>query len=182
MKYTILIVPGLGDSGAEHWQSYWLNQIENSEKLIQNEWNKPQLQDWLIALESKIAAIDGNIIIVAHSLGTILVNHWTAKNYNKKVIGAMLVAPADVDSEMHTPEETWNFAPIPVAILPYASVVVTTDNDPYIAVEKAMDLAQKWGSDFVNVGTKGHLNTASNLKNWAEGQAILQKLINKISQ
>ena len=98
------------------------------------------------------------------------------------MIGALLVAPADVDSKTHTPEETWNFAPIPLQELPYPSVVVTSNNDPYISVEKALILAEKWGSHFINVGSKGHLNTASDLKNWEEGQQILAQLLKEIQK
>nr|WP_307293575.1 alpha/beta hydrolase [Flavobacterium sp. SORGH_AS_0622] len=39
--------------------------------------------------------------------------------------------------------------------------------------------AEKWGSDFVNVGQQGHINSDSDLKYWEEGQLILQQLIEK---
>ena len=177
MEYTLLIVPGLGNSGVQHWQTYWLKLFPNSQKLIQENWDKPKLEDWLDALNKKIATIEGPIVLVAHSLGSILVNHWTKTSYDNKVIAALLVAPADVDSITHTPPETWNFAPIPQTPLPYPSMVITTDDDPYIATEKAKLLADVWGSKFVNVGLKGHLNTASNLAYWEEGQLLFQELI-----
>ena len=50
-------------------------------------------------------------ILVAHSLGVSLVLHWLSENNNPNIIGALLVAPADVDSPDHTPKEIWNFAP-----------------------------------------------------------------------
>ncbi|MBU2061152.1 MAG: alpha/beta hydrolase [Bacteroidetes bacterium] len=181
MEYTLLIVPGLGNSGVQHWQTYWLKLFSNSQKLIQENWDAPQLENWLEALNKKIATIDGPIVLVAHSLGSILVNQWTKTNFNKKVIAAMLVAPADVDSATHTPPETWNFAPIAQNILPFPTVVVTSENDPYISIERAKFLAEKWGSTFVNVGLKGHLNTVSDLKNWEEGQEILSALIAEIN-
>lgn len=182
MNYTVLIVPGLGDSGPQHWQTYWLALMKNAQKLIQKDWNAPNLTDWLATLNTTIATIDGPIVLVAHSLGSILVNHWTTNHYDPKVIAALLVAPADVDSVTHTPEETWNFSPIPLTKLPYPSIVITSSNDPYIAVERATLFAEKWGSSFVDVGLQGHLNTASNLKNWEEGQAIFQKLLTQIKE
>ncbi len=42
-------------------------------------------------------------------------------------------------------------------------------------------LAEIWGSDFVNIGQQGHINSDSDLKYWEEGQEILQKLIEKIN-
>jgi predicted alpha/beta hydrolase family esterase len=34
MKYTILIVTGLGDSAETHWQNYWLQHF-SAQKVIQ---------------------------------------------------------------------------------------------------------------------------------------------------
>jgi predicted alpha/beta hydrolase family esterase len=182
MNYTLLIVPGLGDSGKEHWQNYWLTKYENSRKVIQNDWDQPILEDWLHKLNESITAIDGKVIIVAHSLATVLLAHWSRANNTQKIAGALLVAPADVDSESHTPEETWNFSPIPLSKLDYPSIVVTSANDPYISVERAQFLAEQWGSAFVNIGPKGHLNTDSQLGYWEEGQAILKSLLTVIEK
>ncbi|MGO4819561.1 RBBP9/YdeN family alpha/beta hydrolase [Flavobacterium sp. W22_SRS_FP1] len=177
IKHTLLIVPGLGDSGKEHWQNYWLTKYENSRKVIQNDWDRPILSDWLNKLNEAIAAIDGKIIIVAHSLAASLVAHWSTTNNTQKIAGALLVAPADVDSRSHTPEETWNFSPIPLAELDYPSIVVTSSNDPYISVKRAQFLAEQWGSAFINIGPKGHLNSDSQLEYWKEGQGILESLL-----
>lgn len=99
-----------------------------------------------------------------------------------KIAGALLVAPADVESSEHTPEETWNFAPIPLNNLKYPSAVITSSNDPYISVERAEFLSKNWGSRFYNVGQKGHLNFASQLGLWKEGQEILETLILSIQE
>ena len=87
------------------------------------------------------------------------------------------MAPADVDSPLYTPEETRNFSPIPLTKLAYPSIVVTSSNDPYICVERAIFLANQWGSTFINVGQKGHLNSESQLEYWEEGQELLNTLI-----
>lgn len=177
MKYTLLIVPGLGDSGKEHWQNYWLTKYQNSQKVIQNDWDRPILSDWLHNLNAAIAAIDGDIVIVAHSLAVSLVAHWSAANDTQKIVGALLVAPADVDSRSHTPEEIWNFSPIPISKLDFPSIVVTSSNDPYVSVKRAQFLAEQWGSAFISIGPKGHLNSESQLGFWEEGQGILQSLL-----
>ncbi len=177
MKHTLLIVPGLGDSTAGHWQDNWLQHFPNAKKVGQDNWNQPQLQDWLKNLDATIKSIETPIIIVAHSLAVSLVAHWSQQNDTSKIAGALLVAPADVESSAHTPEETWNFAPIPLDKLKYPSIVITSANDPYISAERAKFLAQKWGSHFYNVGPKGHLNLASQLGLWEEGQKILKSLV-----
>jgi predicted alpha/beta hydrolase family esterase len=182
MKHTILIVPGLGDSGVEHWQSYWLNEFENAQKVFQKEWHQPQLDHWLTSLNSTINNIEGPIIIVAHSLAVSLINHWSQNNNCKQIVGALLVAPADVDSPLYTPEETRNFSPMPLTQLKYPSIVITSTNDPYISVERAAYFASQWGSQFKNVGAQGHLNSDSQLGNWEEGKEQLSLLIAQISE
>src|SRR5215217_1693049 len=105
MKHTLLIVPGLGDSTTGHWQDNWLQQFPNTKKVVQNNWNQPQLQDWLRNLDATVKSIETPIIIVAHSLAVSLVAHWSQQNDTSKIAGALLVAPADVESSEHTPEE-----------------------------------------------------------------------------
>lgn len=180
MKYTLLIIPGLGDSGETHWQNYWLQHFETSQKVYQKDWNYPLLKDWLESLAASIEAIDGPIIIVAHSLACSLISHWSKENKTNKIVGALLVAPADVDSPAHTPAEIRNFAPIPLLKLEFPSIVISSSNDPYISVERAAFLAEKWGSAFINIGKKGHLNSESNMEYWEEGQEILQTLLQMI--
>ena len=181
METKLLIIPGLGDSGKDHWQTYWLKKYTNATKLIQDNWNEPQLKDWLDKLNEAILKLNQPTILIAHSLGVSLVLHWLSKNSNPNIIGALLVAPADVDSPDHTPKEIWNFAPIPTAKLHFPAIVVSSENDPYIPLQRAKELAEIWGSDFINIGQKGHINSESNLEYWEEGQLILQQLMDKIN-
>ena len=180
MNINLLILPGLGDSGADHWQSYWLKKFDTSTKLVQENWDEPKLEDWLKELKKAIQKIDSPTILVAHSLAVSLVMHWTSTNNNPYIIGALLVAPADVDSPKHTPEVTRNFSPMPIRKLPFPSIVVCSENDPFIDIKRAEYLAEKWGSMFINIGQKGHVNSDSNLEYWEEGQLILQQIIDKI--
>ena len=181
METKLLILAGLGDSGGQHWQSYWLKKFKNSSKLAQGNWEEPLLSDWLSNLAAAIAKLDTPTILVAHSLAVSMVLHWAAANNNHNIIGALLVAPADVDSPDHTPEIIWNFSPIPTIKLDFPSIVVTSENDPYVSPERAQYFAEIWGSDFINIGQKGHINSESNLEFWEEGQSILEQLINKIN-
>lgn len=181
MKPKLLILPGLGDSGENHWQSYWLRKFENSVKLVQDNWDQPKREEWLEKLNEAILKLDGPTILVAHSLAVSMVLHWISAHTNSNIIGALFVAPADVDSPEHAPEVIWNFAPIPTLPITFPSIVICSENDPYISLERAEYLAQKWGSDFVNIGQKGHINSESNLEYWEEGQLILQQLIDTIN-
>ncbi|MBL7989809.1 MAG: alpha/beta hydrolase, partial [Candidatus Kapabacteria bacterium] len=69
------------------------------------------------------------------------------------------------------------FAPVPLVRLPFPSIVVASEDDEYIALEQARQYAEAWGSRFVNIGAKGHINSTSGLGEWREGLALLETLI-----
>lgn len=181
MEINLLILPGLGNSGEKHWQTFWNKKFKNSTRIIHDNWDEPVCEEWLKRLNDEISKLTAPTILVAHSLAVSLVLHWAEKNYNKNIAGALLVAPADVDSAEHTPECIRNFSPMPIYKLPFPSIVVASENDPYASFERKEYFAKMWGSDFVNVGKQGHINSDSDLKYWEEGQEILEKLITKIS-
>lgn len=181
METQLLIIPGLGDSGEKHWQTFWHEKFENSIRVIQDNWDEPIREEWLARLNENILKLDKPTILVAHSLAVSLVLHWAEKYSNKNIIGAFLVAPADVDSPQHTPECIRNFSPMPIYKLPFPSIVVASENDPYASFERKKYFAENWGSDFVNVGQQGHINSDSDLKFWEEGQLILRQFIEKIT-
>jgi len=172
----LLIIPGLGDSGEKHWQSLWLKKFEHTTKVIQDNWDEPTLESWLKRLNEAVANVNGPVVLVAHSLAVSLVAHWAAKFSNTKIKGAFLVAPADVDSPDHTPDIIRNFAPMPTTPLPFPSIVVASDNDTFVSITRARYFADQWGSVFVNIGPKGHINSDSNLGYWEEGQRVLETL------
>ncbi len=179
METNLLILPGLGNSGDKHWQTFWHKKFKNSTRLVQDNWDEPVREDWITRLKEEVAKLNEPTILVAHSLAVSLVLHWAENNSNENIIGALLVAPADVDSPVHTPEVIRNFSPMPVFKLPFPSIVVASENDPYASFERKKYFAEKWGSEFVNVGQKGHINSDSDLKYWEEGQLILKQLIEK---
>lgn len=181
METKLLILPGLGNSGEKHWQTFWHKKFENSIRIVQDNWDEPVREEWLERLNEEVAKLNEPTILVAHSLAVSLVLHWARTNNNKNIIGALLVAPADVDSPQHTPDIIRNFSPMPIYKLPFPSILVASENDPYASLERKQYFAKQWGSDFVNVGQQGHINSDSDLKYWEEGQLILQQLIEKIS-
>ncbi|HOY11551.1 MAG TPA: alpha/beta hydrolase [Saprospiraceae bacterium] len=174
----LIIVAGLNNSGPDHWQNFWQNHFPETIKVEQIEWDFPQLTDWLNQMNQTISSTDRSqpYILVGHSLGCVLCAHWLAQNDYRNVVGAMLVAPADVDSELHTPDYIWNFSPIPKVQFSIPTVVVASENDPYMTIERSKELANSWGSEFYNFGPLGHINSDCKLGLWPEGQAVLEAL------
>ena len=179
MKTNILIIPGYGGSGSEHWQSYWEKEYENIQRVEQDDWGNSQLDVWLERLNDVIQSLDEDCILVGHSLACSLVAHWASKYQSKYIKGAFLVSSSDVDSSQHTPDAVRNFSPMPLSLLPFPSLVIASEDDPYVSLERSQFFARKWGSEFVNIGAFGHINADSALKSWDLGKKLFAEFAEK---
>ena len=138
----------------------------------------------LAAVERHVAAAEGPLVLVAHSLGCVTLAHWAvqaAPALLAKVRGALLVAPADVERP-GCPQALRNFAPIPRQRLPFPSLLVGSDNDPAATPMRALQLARQWGAEPVLLGGAGHINVKSGHCRWEQGFAYLYRLQNLIEQ
>jgi uncharacterized protein len=179
------ILPGLGNSGPEHWQSYWERSHPSFKRIEQAEWETPDCHDWVTALDKAIQASNEQLVLIGHSSSCALICHWArfAKNYShlKKISGALLVAPSDPEADSY-PLGAKNFRPMPLQALPFPSIVVASTDDIYVTMERAQFFAQAWGSKLVNLGAAGHINSASALGDWPQGMQLLQELNGRVKQ
>lgn len=164
----VLILPGLGSSGPAHWQSLWQKRFPAYTRVEQADWWHPCVKEWTFSISRAVAACDSPPWLVAHSLATIAVAHW-ALDASLPVMGAFLVAPADVEAPGDEAEPLRSFAPLPRRCLPFASLVVGSLNDPYCTEERARALAKDWGADYRVAGSLGHINADSGLGVWEQG-------------
>jgi hypothetical protein len=171
----VLVLPGYGDSGPEHWQSLWEAADASLRRVVQRDWLAPTLAEWRENLDRTIAACDRPPILVAHSLGCALVAHWT-RQARRPIAGALLVAPADTEMVALVLEAVASFAPVPLEPLPFPSIVVASSDDPYVTLERAQMFARAWGSRFVVIEAAGHINTDSGHGDWPEGYRLLNEL------
>lgn len=173
-----LIIPGWQGSGPDHWQSHWHRTLPNTTRLEQRDWLWPDRAEWVNALDQNIAADDRPVVLIAHSLGCVTVAHWAARasaDSLARVRAALLVAPADVE-RLNCPLPLRNFAPIPQATLPFPSLLIGSDNDRAASTERAIELANTWGSSAVILGGAGHINTDAGFNRWDEGFGFLYRL------
>jgi len=172
---TTLILPGIGNSGPEHWQTHWERQDPTCRRVVQADWETPRCADWVRTLDAAVAEAPGPVVLVAHSSSCALVAHWArgaAPSALARVRGALLVAPSDPDGPSY-PAGPSGFSPVPLARLPFPSIVVASTDDVYVGLDRAQAYATAWGSRFVDVGAAGHVNAASNLGEWPTGYTLL---------
>jgi uncharacterized protein len=174
MQHRILIVPGIYNSGPEHWQSLWEAKYPHFQRVMQRDWDHPVCDEWVAALEQAVADAGPQAIIVAHSMGCLTVAHWAAST-QLPVAGALLVSVPDPTGP-NFPAEAVGFAPVPLTSMPFKSIVVASSDDPYGSFDYMQRCASAWGSRFVPIGAKGHINASSGLGDWPEGYALLETL------
>jgi len=170
-KSIILILPGLGNSGPEHWQSLWEKRF-GFIRIEQVDWETPVCADWIKTIQSYIDQHDPvDVILVGHSLACATIAYW-AKEYNITIKGALLVAPSDTAADTF-PTGTKGFSPVPLIKLPFKSITVASNNDFYVTTERAGLFADSWGSKLINIGDAGHINVVSGMGEWKEGLEYL---------
>jgi len=174
-----LTVPGLGGSGPGHWQTIWERERHDCLRIELGVWDNPNRNVWISRVDQAIAAAQGPVVLVAHSLGCHAVLWWASllgEDVRANVVGALLVAPPDVD-RAGTDSRVARFAPAPSALLPFPAIVVASNDDPWCDAGRSRELAGAWGADFELVEGEGHINAASGLGAWREGQDLLERLL-----
>ncbi|NMM28573.1 MAG: alpha/beta hydrolase [Glaciimonas sp.] len=170
--YRVLIVPGLHNSGADHWQTRWQQRYPTFERVEQEHWDRPELPRWAERLEQVLRTSSRPTLIVAHSFGCLTTMH--AAGLGKlKLAGALLVAPAD-------PKKFGVEKTLGIARLTCPALVIGSTNDPWMTSSRAAGWADIWGCEFVNAGALGHINAESGLENWPFGLSQLTRLIHTV--
>lgn len=168
-----LVLPGIGGSGPEHWQSRWEAAEPEMRRFAPDSWDAPQLDQWIAALDAAVAACSEAPILVAHSLSCLLVAHWSARS-DQAVRGAFLVAMPDPQGP-DFPQEAASFGNPPELFLRFPAVVVASSDDPYGPLVHSRTRARQWGASFVEAGALGHINAASGLGDWSRGREQLRR-------
>jgi predicted alpha/beta hydrolase family esterase len=182
LKPTILMVPGLRDHVPEHWQTLLEQRLPKARSVPPLEHDKLSCAARVAALDAALAKIDGPVILVAHSAGVMITAHWAAQ-HKREIHAALLATPADLETPLPAgypqrdalKENGW--LPIPRKPLPFPSIVGASRNDPLARFERVRDMAQDWGSRFVDLGEVGHLNPAAGFGEWPMAETLIHRLV-----
>ena len=179
----ILIIPGLGDSGPDHWQSRWASRLSSARRIEQADWHHPLLGPWRERLAEDVrrsAQAGRPAILVAHGLGCLAAVHAVPEFGSGTVAGAYLIAPpTDASVTAHRDIDP-AFAPAPLRPLPFPSMLIASRTDPEGSLADAEDKARAWGSTLVDAGDSGHIDAASGHGPWPEGLMRFATFLNTL--
>jgi predicted alpha/beta hydrolase family esterase len=189
----VLIVPGWNGSGPDHWQSHWQQRHPEYQRVEQRDWLDVSVQEYtglkpdsnidcgsrVTALHTAIVSDGEPVVLAAHSLGCLTIAWWAHlfPECAGLVSVALLVAPPDLECASETPAPLRDFPPAPRVALPFPSVFVGSENDPYMTLSAAASLARDWECYFINAGAAGHINPASGFGTWPRGERLLDQLV-----
>ncbi len=168
-EVELLIIPGWTNAGPDHWQSRWQRNIKTARRVEQEDWDTPDIGDWVGRIIEQVAMTTRPTVLVAHSCGVSAAVHAAHKLPPGMVAGAFLVAAPDLGALDIWPAIHGGFFPVPDALLPFPSVLVASSNDPACPLDRARAFASDWGSTLIEAGDAGHINTESGHGPWPDG-------------
>jgi len=178
---TVLLVPGLRGDVSDHWQTLLASRLPRVRTVAPMGRDNLDCAARVEAIEREAGAIEGAIIIVAHSGGVIATAHWAGAS-RRAVRGALLAVPPDFERAMPAGYPTLRglrdagWLPIPRGPLPFRSIVAASRNDPLASYQATAALARSWGSELVDLGEVGHLNPASGFGDWPAADGFIAEL------
>jgi predicted alpha/beta hydrolase family esterase len=167
--FRILVAPGLHGSGDGHWQTRWEDLHPAFERIEQWHWDRPDLHAWSAQVGHVLRRSRRPAVVVAHSFGCLATLHRAA-SMPANLAAVLLVAPADPRKFGYERE----LAEVRLAI---PSIVIGSQDDPWMPADRARTWAAWWGAQFVNAGALGHINAESGLGAWPAGLAMLERLV-----
>ena len=175
----ILIIPGLGGSGPDHWQSRWQAKLPNAFRVDQADWDHPDAADWTARIVAAAARCERPVVAVAHSLGVIALAR-AAQQVGPSLAASFLVAPPSEGAIAAIAAIDPAFRPFPTAPLPFKSLLVGSRTDPYATPEDTAALAIAWEATFLDAGEAGHINGESGHGPWPEGLMAFGGFLNRL--
>lgn len=179
---TVLFVPGLRDHVAEHWQTHAAAEMPRPVTVAPLQADGLSRAARVAALDAALHAIEGEVILAAHSAGCLMVAHW-ALNPTRAIRGALLATPADVENPLPAGYPTLDaldangWLPIPRERLLFPAIVVASRNDPLAGFDKVSGIAACWGAELFDAGAVGHLNPAAGFGPWPPATTLIERLV-----
>ena len=178
---TYVFLAGVGNSEPDHWQSRWYRGLRRAIWLKHADWECPSRDTWVVELEAALKTARGPKMVMAHSLGCLLLAEWARDYADAGLVAALLVAPPDVRGASF-PERAPGWRQAFENPMPVPSVLVASHDDPYASFGYSRRLAEHWGARLVDAGDRGHINLKSELGDWDEGRRLLEELVAAIEE
>ena len=177
---TFVFLAGYANSGDGHWQRTWSERLPGSVWVEHADWLNANREEWVADVQKALWNISGPMVVVAHSLGCLLLAEWCRNHEDPSLVGAFLVAVPNPDG-INLPGVVEGFEDPTAMELPFSAIVVASADDPYADIDFARAIAETWGAEFVDIGARGHINADAGIGTWDEGWEMLQRFVGNLT-
>ena len=169
-----LILHGWGGSDAPHWQAELASEIAKnygtvSFPLLDN-CHFPSKNRWLRQVKQLLEEFKPDTV-VCHSLANTLW-FWLCQEEIKEVERLFMVSPPSLSTTEAT-IKTFFPCEIPQNCFAKQIELIVSDNDPWIKLEEAKNMAKEIGANYTIVKNAGHINADSGYGKWE----LLEQLV-----
>jgi len=176
-ELDLLFAPDLGGAADDHWQARWTAKLSTA-RSIELDSGVEDHEAWIAAVARAASAARRPVGFIAHSVGALAVAHAASRLSGVDVRGAFLVAPPS-DATLGTiVANPWPATPR--NRLPWPSVLIASRNDPWASLEHSRELAEAWGSAFVDAGEAGRIDADSGHGPWPDGLLRLAGFLKRL--
>jgi predicted alpha/beta hydrolase family esterase len=163
----ILILHGWGGSDFPHWQSHLASEIAKdygtvSFPLLDN-CHFPSKNRWVKQVKKILEEFNPNTVI-CHSLANTLW-FWLCQEDIVEVENLIMVSPPSLQTSEIT-IKTFFPCEIPQNIYAKKIELIVSDNDPWVNLEEAEQVAQTIGANYTLIQKAGHINADSGFGKW----------------
>lgn len=184
-SHKFVIVHGAYGSPDENWFP-WLKQelIQLGNQVIVPRFPTPEgqnLQKWLEILDKEVGDFTSDLVMIGHSLGPAFI--LSKLELLKKPIKACFFASpftgklglSDFDSiNGEFTEKTFDWGKIRANCKEF--YIYSSDNDPYVPMQKGKDIAKKVGAHFNVIHDGGHINASAGFTKFDQLLGDIKKL------
>jgi predicted alpha/beta hydrolase family esterase len=174
-----MLLHGWGGSDYPHWQSYIAAELAKDYGCVNfvrfPHVDMPTLDSWIACAVEEIASFAPDVVI-CHSLANTLWFHLcNEKKIKKTISNLILVAPPSLTCSI---KELQTFFPVSIPENLYAqqTLLIVSDNDPYMDIQEAKILQEKLHVEMHILPNAGHINSESGYGAWSWLLEIIKKM------
>ncbi len=177
----IVIIPDWPKPVSDHWLARWERNLRTAQRIAVGDELVPDRASRVARVVEAVDRAQRPVVLIAHGLGVATTAYAAGALDPSRVIGALLVAPSDVDHAADWPAMeganwthlTASFVPMPVAPLPFRSRLIASSNDAYCSVDRANVFGTAWGAQATILANAGHITAADGYGPWPDGLLTL---------
>ena len=175
MSHKTLILHGWGGSDTPHWQAKLASEIAKNYGTVSfpllNNCHFPSKNRWIKQVKALLKEFKPDTV-VCHSLANTLWFWLCQEDGMRTVERLFMVSPPS----LHTTEKTIKtFFPCEMPTNIYAKEVhlLVSDDDPWVALYEAKEIALHYDANFTIIKNAGHINADSGYGKWE----LIEKLV-----